>query len=137
MINEQIEKIDKLNRLYYAEIKLNSLYSIKVYDKKYARKIIEAFPDKSNDDALYNCRREVCDFYKKSVSNYLDALREYMSIRKETERIINSVEDDELCSILRYRYIEHMTWEKISEKMYYSLRNVKYKHKNALDKIKN
>ena len=37
--------------------------------------------------------------------------------------------------LMRYRYIDGMTWEKIADKMHYSLRDVFYKHKSALKKI--
>ena len=136
MTNEQLEKINVLNKLYYAEMKLKSLKSLKIDDKKRAKNFIDIFPDKSDNKAFSDYKREVCSFYKKSAGNYLIALREYLDIREKTEKIIDSAEDVELCSILRYRYLEYRTWEKIAEKMYYSLRNVKYKHKAALDKIK-
>lgn len=37
--------------------------------------------------------------------------------------------------LMRYRYIDGMTWEKIADKMHYSFREVFYKHKSALKKI--
>lgn len=136
MTNEQRDKICKLNCLYYAELKLNALFSIKENDKKLARKIVNKFPDKNYESEFSECLEMTVDFYKKTVDNYISALKNYLKIREETEIIINSIDNDELSSILRYHYIEHKTWEKIAENMYYSLRTVKYKHKTALDKIK-
>lgn len=136
MTKEQLEKINKLNLLYYAEMKLKSTYSIKADDKKRAKNFIEKFPEKDDNKSFMECKKEAYDFYKDSSKCYLNALKEYRQIRKETEKTIDSVEDDELCALLKYHYIEYKTWEKIAEEMYYSLRTIKYKHKTALDKIK-
>ncbi len=125
-----------LNRLYYAETKLNAAYSVKNSDRKRAESFIKKFPEKNTGKEFEVCRKEARDFYKFSAKTYLDAFKEYRNIRVETEKIINSVNDGELSALLKYRYIDHMTWEKIAEKMFYSLRTVKYKHKTALDKIK-
>lgn len=136
MTHEQLEKINKLNRLYYAEMKLKSSYSVKCADKKRARDFKDMCPEKGENTEFKECKKEIYDFYKSSANNYITALKEYKKIREETEKIIDSAENSELCAILKYHYIEYKTWEKISEKMFYSLRTIKYKHKSALDKIK-
>ncbi len=134
MTKEQLDKIKYLNRLYYAEMKLKSSDSIKKDDKKRAKKIIELFPAKT-DDTFWECKKEAVDLYKKAAILYLKIIKEYRQIREETEKIINSAEDDELSTILKYRYIEYKSWEEIAGIMYYSLRTIKYKHKTAIDKI--
>lgn len=134
MTNEQLEKINILNRLYYAETKLNAAYSVKNSDRKRAESFIEGFPEKDNSRGFEECQKEARNFYKFSAKIYLEALKEYRQIREKTEKIINSVNDDELSALLKYRYIDYLSWEKIAEKMFYSLRTVKYKHKAALDK---
>ena len=135
MTTKQLEKINKLNKLHYVEMKLKSTYSIKNNDKKLGREFIAMIPENSLKNSEIKCKKEICDFYQNSVKNYITALNEYKKTRADIEKNINSINDEELAAILKYRYIEYLTWDEIADKMYCSLRSVKYKYKKALDKI--
>lgn len=48
---------------------------------------------------------------------------------------INNVEDERYRTLLRYRYIEGLTFEDLAEKMGYSYRHVMNLHKKALEVV--
>jgi hypothetical protein len=53
-------------------------------------------------------------------------------LKDEIEQMIYSVENDTLQLLLEYRYLDHMTWEEIAEKMHYDIRWLFRLHKKAL-----
>ena len=55
-----------------------------------------------------------------------------LGVRKEIERAIGAVENDTYRLLLRYRYIQGDTFEKIAERMHYSSRQVMNLHSAAL-----
>lgn len=56
--------------------------------------------------------------------------------RNSIEAAIGSVEDERLQLLLRYRYIDGYTWERIAVSMNYSYRQVTRMHGRALRQIK-
>ena len=61
---------------------------------------------------------------------------ELLIIQAEIEKAINSVQDGTLCALLRYRYICCLSWEKVAEKLNYSVDYVKGNlHGQALKNI--
>lgn len=61
--------------------------------------------------------------------------REYMIARQGAEMIINSVRFPDEKEVLTRRYIMFQKWEEISEKMYFSLRQVHKLHSRVLIRI--
>lgn len=57
-------------------------------------------------------------------------------LRKEIEASIESVDDDTLRTLLRYRYLCGMTFEEVAVRMNYSWRQVIRLHGAALQKVK-
>ena len=55
--------------------------------------------------------------------------------RKEIETVIETLEDKTLQLLLRYRYIDGMTWEQIAVKMRYDYRWVLRLHGRALERL--
>lgn len=135
MTEKQLEKINILNKLHYAEMKLRSANSIKNNDKKLGRALLKAIPADDSENSYKNYKKEILGFYKNSAENFITAFKEYKKIREDTERLINTVSDEELAAILKYRFIEYKTWEEIASVMYFSVRTAKYKYKKALDKL--
>ena len=63
------------------------------------------------------------------------ALHQTLKNKRRIEEKIASVKDGTRALILRYRYIDGMRWEDISEELNYSWRNIHYMHKKALEDI--
>lgn len=63
-------------------------------------------------------------------------LGERVRLREEIEAAIGTVEDERLRLLLRYRYIDGWTWERIAVELNYAYRNVTRLHGRALDEIK-
>lgn len=59
-----------------------------------------------------------------------------IEMRLEIERAIETVSDDTQRILLRYRYVDGLTWEKIAEKMHYTYQWVCVLHGLALQKVK-
>lgn len=57
---------------------------------------------------------------------------EYTAMREEIEEAINTISNMSLRTLMRYRYLNGETWEKIAVKMNYSWRNMHYLHGQAL-----
>lgn len=135
MTDAQMEKAAVLNRLWYVEMKLSALYSLKENDRKLAEKFIKMFPDKDDKEMLDRCVEEAQSHYKRTSEQYMQILSQYGRLREQTERIINTANEPEYIMILTARYIEHKTWETIAEENFLGLRTVKYKYLKALDAV--
>ena len=83
-------------------------------------------------DNLQRSVEKICEL-KVSLNQRIDAAVEK---RKEIETVIETLEDKTLQLLLRYRYIDGMTWEQIAVKMDYCWRQVVRLHGSALSKIK-
>lgn len=72
---------------------------------------------------------DACD----NAAEYLEALS---NIRKEIFGTIEKVNDKTLRTLLRYRYIHGMTWERVAVAMNYSWRQTIRLHGTALTAVK-
>ena len=61
-----------------------------------------------------------------------DKRRETVRLRREIEDVIASVPDGRLRMLLRYRYIDGMTWERIAVNMCMDARWIRRLHGRAL-----
>ena len=91
--------------------------------------------DKGCSDSRENGVEAAMQICAETSEAYDKALCEYNAMRREVSRVINGMHDDELEALLTYRYLEGLPMEEIAERMHYSVRSVKYKHKQALDKV--
>ncbi len=58
-----------------------------------------------------------------------------LETRIEIENVIRLISNPEYRAILRYKYIENMTFEEIAEKTMYSNRNIYYMHDKAIKSL--
>lgn len=58
-----------------------------------------------------------------------------LETRIEIENVIKLISNPEYRAILRYKYIENMTFEEIAEKTMYSNRNIYYMHDKAIKSL--
>ena len=71
--------------------------------------------------------------YSNEINGQID---EYVDIRKDIEAVINTVQDLTLRTLLRYRYIDGLTWEQIAVTMNYCYMQVCRMHGMALNELK-
>ena len=76
------------------------------------------------------------DHYMEITETISQEIRDIHKTRKEIAGIINSIQDDTLKNVMRFRYLSGMTFEQIAVAMDYSWRQVCRKHGEALEKIK-
>lgn len=63
-------------------------------------------------------------------------LRELHRLRREILAVVATLKDDTLQNLMRYRYIDGLTFEEIAVKLHYSWRQVCRKHGQALAEMK-
>lgn len=66
------------------------------------------------------------------ISREIDEL---VKIREEIEAVLGQLEDRNLRDLMKYRYIDGLTWEQVAEKMHYSWRHTCRLHGEVLAKI--
>lgn len=60
-------------------------------------------------------------------------LRELRCLRREILAVIATVKEDTLYNLMRYRYIDGLTFEQIAVKLDYGYRHIKRLHRKAID----
>lgn len=61
-----------------------------------------------------------------------EEMNRLLDLKSDIRKTVNQVEDVKGVLVLRYRYLEFMTWEAIAEKMTYSMRQIHRIHEAAL-----
>lgn len=64
-----------------------------------------------------------------------EKIKEMLQAKEEIEQVIDSLEDDTLRQLMKYRYINLMKWEEIAVQMFYGYQWVCKLHGRALAKI--
>lgn len=54
---------------------------------------------------------------------------------REIKRCIAEIGEPELEAVLMRRYVHFQTWEQIADEMHYSMRTIRRRHSDALDKV--
>lgn len=70
------------------------------------------------------------------IEKYIDKMRNLIKTQNEIENVINNIEDATDRNIIRLKYIEDYTWERICVVMNFSWNGVHKRHKKILEKIK-
>lgn len=65
-----------------------------------------------------------------------DQIDELVGFKKEVINKINRLSKEEFRTVLTNRYINHMEWEEIAEKMHYSKRHILRWHGKALEEFR-
>lgn len=76
---------------------------------------------------------EKLEAQEEKINKKIDLL---YAVKEDIEKVLHTVEDDTLRVLLRYRYINGLTWEKIAVIMGYGYRNITRLHGRALTQIK-
>ena len=78
----------------------------------------------------------ISDRLSKIDAEITDQVNELVRARAEIVAVIDSVQDDTLRLLLRLRYIDGLTWERIAERMRYCEMQIWRLHGDALSAIK-
>ena len=134
MTEEQLEKINWLNRAFHAEKNAKAWLAKLERDRSIAERLgsslgggLSGGKSNSTEDALIHLAQ--------TETETRERLHELVGIREEISSAIRNVDDPDMQAILVRHYLAYETFETIADKMHYSIRSIKYKHKAALDKV--
>ena len=136
MTEEQKEIRKWLNRAFHTKHAIGALESVRNEKRSMAALCGMNYENDGSTNGSGENRQEQKNINLCEIDYKIDqARKELIRIYSEIETVINNVEDIELRAVLTYHYLSYITWETVAEKMNYSVRTVKYKHKKALDKV--
>lgn len=139
MTDKQLDAKDWLNRMYRTSMHIESLKSkqeevlasmsgIGKYDSEH---VSAQTGENSSETKFLNY-----SYYADKIENELKRLYlEDIRTSEVIEMLGQTPEDETMKSILNYRYLERLPWEKVAEKINYSLPRVYELHAIALTKI--
>lgn len=136
MTREEREKQRNLNR--YRDISLEIERMIEERAREYSKacKITPVYTDMPKQTSGDNKLQTAIEKLLEEDQRLAEKITEYLTTKKEIEAEIETVSEDRLKVILKYRYIDNMTMEQIADEMGYSYRNICYLHKKALQLLK-
>lgn len=133
MTEEQLAKIQWLNRAFHAEKNAKAWQAKLERDRSLAERISRSGngtgggQGNSTEDALLRLAQ--------TEEEARARLHELVGIREEISGAIRSVEDQDMQTILIRHYLAYETFETIADKMHYDERTIRRKHKKAIDKV--
>ncbi|MBE6876523.1 MAG: DUF1492 domain-containing protein [Ruminococcus sp.] len=134
MTDEQARKRNWLNRAFYAEKTAKAYLEKYEREKSLAQRLSRTFSESAGSPSG-NSTEDALIRLAVTERQTQEKLKELVHIREEITTAIQQIEDNDLQAVLVWHYLNYFTFEQTAEKMHYSERNVKYKHKQALDKI--
>ncbi|MBC8546103.1 hypothetical protein H8711_04030 [Clostridiaceae bacterium NSJ-31] len=101
-----------------------------------ARRVTSGWSDLSSGTSNQGDRIQMCVEKIIEMQNKLaEQIDRGVALREDIEKAIGAVADDRLRLLLRYRYIDGYTWERIAVEMHYSWRQVVRMHGKALEEM--
>lgn len=134
MTKEQFEVSLWLNRVYYADKKLSSLMAQEEKLFSIAERVTSNISGNSSGgtgNGVENSYNILADL-QEEIEKQKKLL---VKIYKDVNDMINAVDDEELQTILRFRYLSFEHMQAIAIKMNYDKRTVQRKHIKALEKV--
>ena len=116
MTEEQLKKIDWLNRAFHADLKANALMAAQEQERK----------------TMLSLGVSEEKISSKAIDDVIDRL---VDVRVEISNAIVGINDCELEAILNYRYLAYKNMQDIADLMHYDKSTVQRKHKKAIEKI--
>lgn len=100
-----------------------------------AQKITPTLSDMPKSQSGANRLELAVEDIVENTDKLAEKIREMLRAKEEIEQVIDSLEDDTLREIMKYRYINGMTWGEVAVKKNYTYRNICYLHGKALHSI--
>ena len=137
MTDEQYAKVRWLYRAKNAEKKLNALYHKRECDRERAKRLARALEGAGTgrSDSRSNVTEESIFKLLGSGEEYEKYFSFYLSVRREIEDVIKTLGDPVAEAVFTQKYLNYMTMEEIAEKMNCSVKTVKRKHGEGLEKM--
>lgn len=132
---ENAEKIKYLSRYIPLSGRINRMLEEQYRWKCLAMKVTQNFsptPGGGESGSPIERPMDKVDELERKITQAIDELAD---IRMEIEAVLGQLEDDTLRELMKYRYIDGLTWEQVAEKMHYSWRHTCRLHGEALAKI--
>ena len=134
MTAEQGRKINWLKRAFYAEKTAKAYLEKYEREKSLAQRLSRTFSESSGSPSG-NSTEDALIRLAVTERQTQEKLKELFHIREEITTAIQQIDDNDLQAVLVWHYLNYFTFEQTAEKMHYSERTIKYKHKQALDKL--
>lgn len=120
-----------LNRGWNIECEITQLEAERRKIKDSINHITGNFEERTGSGSFTNNEEKICRYV--DYINILEVKKaKLIKIRVEIETAIEAVEQSKERSVLRYRYINNLSWHKIAELMNYDVRSIYRIHGNAL-----
>lgn len=100
-----------------------------------AQKITPTLSDMPKSQSGANRLELAVEDIVENADKLAEKIREMLRAKEEIEQVIDSLEDDTLRRLMKYRYINGMTLDRISFKIHYSYIHTCRLHRIALNKI--
>lgn len=133
MTAEQNCKIRWLERARKADQKAQALKAKRQYDNYLAERLSRYSGLGGN--SFGNSTEDALIRLMETERREREQLEKLVQIREEITQAIEKIPDQDLQTILIWKYLKYLTFEQIADKMHYTVRNIQYKHKAALDKL--
>lgn len=130
------EKKEYLKRYRKIDRELNQLIMEKDEILSLSTKITPTYSDMPKGTGESNKIQSTIEKLEAQENKINQKIYLLYEVKENIEKALHTVEDDTLRVLLRYRYINGFTWEKIAVMMNYGYRNVTRLHGKALKQIK-
>jgi DNA-directed RNA polymerase specialized sigma subunit len=122
----QAYRLNELINSHIREVEQLRLLSTSVPSTDFSKERVQG--GKLPGDRISNIIAKIVDL-EKQINDEIDR---FVDLKKEIHDAVDNVKNVNEQLVLRYRYIEFLTWEQISERMNYSIMQVHRIHSNAL-----
>ena len=130
------EKKEYLKRYKEIDSEINQLLLEKQEIMALGTKITPTYSDMPKGMGESNKLQSVVERLEEQETKIDKKVDDLYEVKADIEKAINTVDDDTLRLLLRYRYINGWTWERIAVEMCYAYRNVTRLHGKALALIR-
>lgn len=132
----RLENEKRLRELRLAECEVKMRSILKSDCENRAEMFCKGQPYKNYKGAKMRVLKATNEMKRKSAEDYAESVERYTQLRCSVDRAIKGLKDTELQQILYWRYFDGFTVEDIAQRLFYSVRTVKYKCSRALDEIR-
>ncbi|MDE6730910.1 MAG: DUF1492 domain-containing protein [Oscillospiraceae bacterium] len=132
MTCEQLQKITWLNRAFHAERNAQAWLAKQTHDRMLAQRLSRSVSS-SGFNSYGNGTETALIRLAETERQTQEKLAELVRIREEITTAIEKISDLDLQTILVWRYLKYLTFERIADKMNYDERTIRRKHCQALD----
>lgn len=136
LTEEQMEKINWLNRAFYADNMIKALEAIRERNKSIAERCTASYDSNGSSGSYANSQETIIHTICDDNIRIQKQLDELIICRAEIKEAIEGIGNAELVTIMNMRYLAYMKPYQIAEALHYDRKTIQRKHKTALDLIR-